>query len=72
MIYIAMDHYDSVATGVTIEEAYNNFRDLVDSHASVDDLSFYEAKEIQVEMKITQKQVPVVKKPAVKKAPAAK
>lgn len=49
------------STGNTLEEAFKAYNDDIDE-ARVEDLIFYEAEKIEVEMKIVRKEVPVKKR----------
>ena len=62
MIYFCTDPDNSHGAGNTLEAAYKNYREEQGDNYQIEELHFWEATLIEVEMKIMPKEIPVKKK----------
>ena len=69
-MFIVMDDDGQATQGETVEEAFEEYKELFDESVVPEKLNFYEAKKIKVQRKVTfhiEPETPVVKKTVAKK-----
>lgn len=66
-VFICMDEDDVAVTGNSLEAAYQTYKDSSDNHP-IEDLSFFVAVPLEIEMKLVTKHVPVPADPPTKTA----